>query len=635
VSAASLRSARPARATVWAALLAILLVGAALRFYRADHQEIWGDEGAKLEVVNQDLAHLFWPGAEVHPRFFHAWLFVWFRLVGYTPYALRGLPVLFGVLGLPLVYALARRLLRSRAAGLGAAGVLALNPFHVSYSQDLTMYSLLFAILCLSGYALVRALRAPKFSRRLWALYALTTLLAVHTHYYAAFVVVAHGLFVLLAQRRALPAWVGAQLVVAAGFLPWAGQHYQLLAGQAVDQVQDFSLANLGRIVGQGALGFTVGSTLPGGAVWLGWVFALAAVAVLVLLLVRPATRWAGALLALWLAVPPLLVWVFDIWLQHFGERFVSMSLPPLLVLLGAIAAPELWSINRAHWQRLVAAGLAIAYLATSAASLRAWYTDPAFLKSHYGEMLAFIAARAQPGDVLLLDGPQQAILYQIYAPPGLDHRFIPSGSVLTAEAADRDLPALVAGYNRAWLVLYGAPAGYDPDHQAEVWLGRHGYKALYQSYLGNYVTLYALGQQVTPPLTASGAQFTNGPRLVGYAFEPSEAAPGDVIYLTLQWSTDAALTTDYTVFTHLLWPDGQLLAGSDSQPVSGTRPTTTWAPGELILDRYALLIPPDTPPGAYAVQIGLYDLLTSARLTLAQPGAPDHLILGTIRVRP
>ena len=31
------------------------------------------------------------------------------------------LPVLFGVLGLPLVYVLARRLLRSRAAGLGAA----------------------------------------------------------------------------------------------------------------------------------------------------------------------------------------------------------------------------------------------------------------------------------------------------------------------------------------------------------------------------------------------------------------------------------------------------------------------------------------------------------------------------------
>ena len=36
-----------------------------------------------------------------------------------------------------------------------------------------------------------------------------------------------------------------------------------------------------------------------------------------------------------------------------------------------------------------------------------------------------------------------------------------------TAAAADRDLPTLVAGRRRAWLVLYGAPAAFDPDHRA------------------------------------------------------------------------------------------------------------------------------------------------------------------------
>lgn len=614
-----------------------MLAGAALRFYRADHQEIWGDEGAKLEVVNQGLARLVWPGAEVHPRFFHAWLFVWLRLVGYQPFALRGLVVLFGLLGLPLVYVLARRLLRSASAGLGAAAVLAVNPFHVAYSQDLTMYSLLFAMLCLSGYLLVRALRAPRGAWRPWALYALATLLTVHTHYYAAFAVVAHGLFVLLAQRRALPAWVAAQLAVAAGFLPWVYLHYRLLAGQAVDQVQDFSVANLGRILTQGALGFTVGSTMPPAAAWLGWVFVAAALAVLARLLLRRATRWAGGLLALWLLVPPLMVWVFDIWLQHFGERFVSMSLPPLMALLGALAAPALWAGPRpaARWARPAAASLAAAYLVTSAVSLRAWYFDPAYLKSHYGEMMALIAARAQPGDVLLLNNPQQAILYQLYAPPGLDHRFIPPGSVLSPAAAERDFPALVAGYDRAWLVLYGAPATYDPDHQAEVWLGRHGFKAFYQSYVGNYVTLYALGAPETPPLTPSGAQFTGGPRLAGFAYQPAVGAPGDVVYLTLQWQADAPLPLDYTVFTHVLWPDGTVLTQSDSQPVSGTRPMTGWAPGERIVDRYALLIPADTPPGDYTLEIGLYFLPTNARLTLAAPGAPDRLILGTIRLEP
>lgn len=192
-----------------------------------------------------------------------------------------------------------------------------------------------------------------------------------------------------------------------------------------------------------------------------------------------------------------------------------------------------------------------------------------------------------------------------------------------------------MAGYDRAWLVLYGAPATYDPGHQAEVWLGRHGFKAFYQSYLGNYVTLYALGEPETPPLTSSGAQFTGGPRLVGFAFEPAAARPGDVVYLTLQWQADAPLPLDYTVFTHLIWPDGTVLTQSDSQPVSGTRPTTSWQPGELIVDRYALLIPADSPPGDYALEIGLYDLPSNTRLTLDQPGAPDHLILGTIRLAP
>ncbi len=615
-------------------LLALLLLGAALRVYRLDHQEIWGDEGAKIEVVNQDLAHLFWPGAEVHPRFFHSVLFVWFRLVGYQPLALRLLPALFGVLGLPLIYVLARRLLASRVAGLGAALVLALSPFHVSYSQDLTMYSLLFAMLCLSGYTLVQALRAPHAGWGAWAFYALATLLTMHTHYYAAFAVAAHGLFVLLWARRSLRAWVVAQLAVAAGFLPWVWQHYHLLAGQAVDQVQDFSLANLGRILSEGALGFTVGSTFPSGAAWLGWLLVALALVVLAVLLARPATRWAGALLALWLLLPPLMVWVFDLWLQHFGERFVSISLPPLVILLGAVASPALWARRHAP-RRLALAGLALLYALTSAVALRAWYFDPAFLKSYYGAMMQLIAERAAPGDVLLLDGPQQAILYQFYAPPGLDHRFVSPDSVNSDEAAARDLPGLIAGYDRAWLVLYGAPETYDPAHRAEAWLGQNGHKAFYQSFAGNYVTLYVLGQPEVPSFTPTEAAWVDGPRLTGFALEPAEVAPGGVVYLTLRWETPAPLVEDYTVFTHLLAPDGALVAQSDSQPVGGTRPTTTWAVGEEIIDRYALLVPAGTPAGDYVVQVGLYHWQTGQRLPLDQPEAPQHLILGTIRTVP
>jgi mannosyltransferase len=614
-------------------LIALLLAGFALRVFHAAHQEIWGDEGAKLEVVNQGLAHLFSPAAEVHPRFFHFWLFLWFPLFAYNVFALRMLPVLMGVLSLPLIYVLARRLFArvpaGRAASLAAVLVMAASPFHVAYSQDLTMYALLFAMLCLSYYALVRALETPS-SWQGWASYALATLFTLHTHYYAVFAVAAQGAYVLLYRRRALRAWVLAQLAVAAGFLPWLYLHYRLLSGQAVDQVQDLTIANLGAILRQGTLAFTVGATFPGQYAWLGWIYALLVLAALVVLLARRPTRAPGALLGLWLLLPPILVWIFDVWLQHFGERFVSMSLPPLALLLA-------FSISHAPGRRIGPAILASAYVLTSLVALQRWYFDPAFLKSRYGEMLASIAAQARPGDVLLLDGPEQAILFRIYQPPGLDHRFVSPDMVNSDAAVERDLPELVAGYQRAWLVLFGAPAAYDPDHRAEAWLATHGYKAYYASYPGSYVTLYVLGSS-QPPLQPANLEFAGGPRLTGYAYSPLVARRGETLFVTLEWQAAARMTVDYTVFTHVSNSDGQPVAQLDSQPASGTRPTSTWAPGETILDRRAILLPPDLPPGQYRVEIGLYDLATGQRLPLIA-GSPqaglDHPALGLVQVAP
>jgi 4-amino-4-deoxy-L-arabinose transferase-like glycosyltransferase len=636
----------------WPPLLALLLAGFALRVYRAGHQEIWGDEGAKLEVVNQGLGHLFWPGAEVHPRFFHTWLFLWYQIFGYNVFGLRMLVVLFGMLGLPLIYVLARRVFVRQArlearpggqappsshragqtASLAALLILVVSPFHVAYSQDLTMYSLLFAMVTLSSYTLLRALDAngPR-AWRAWAAYAGVTLLMMHTHYYAAFAVAAQAVYVLMCHRRALAAWAGAQAVVAAGFLPWLYLHYHLLAGQTVNHTEHLSLSNFAFILSQAALGFTVGATFPERWAWLGWLYILLVLAALVILLARRSTRDTGALLGLWLLVPPLLVWGFDVLLQHFGERFVSMSLPPLALLLG-------WGISRVPWRRAGPTLVAAAYVLTSLVALRAWYFDPAFLKSRYGEMIALIGQRAQPGDVLLLDGPEQAILFHIYHPAGLDYSFVSPDTVDTDAATARDLPGLVAGHSRAWLVLFGAPATYDPAHRAEAWLAGNGYKAFYQSYQGSYVTLYVLGS-AQPPLQPVDLQFTGGPHLTGFAYASPVLHAGDTLLVTLQWRATAPMTIDYTVFTHLWDATGQLVAQLDSQPASGTRPTSSWAPGEVVIDRRALLVPADVPPGDYSLQIGVYDLATSQRLSVTQPGGPqdgfDHVNLGTVQITP
>jgi 4-amino-4-deoxy-L-arabinose transferase-like glycosyltransferase len=625
-------ASRRARQLYWLALIALVLAGFGLRVFRADHQEIWGDEAAKLEVVNQGLAHLFSPGAEVHPRFFHAWLFLWHRLFGYNVFGLRMLPVLFGVLGLPLIAALARRMLRSRGGAAAAAFVLAFSPFHLAYSQDLTMYSLLFAMLALSFCSLWRVLEESQAGWSRWGLYVVLTILTFHTHYYSVFALIAQNAYVLIRHRPLLlRRWLPAQGLIALGTLPWLLLQYRLLAGQAVDQTQDFTLAHLGEILRQGAVAFTVGATFPAAYAWLAAVFVFVILGALTALLWRPATRRAGLLLGLWLLSPPLLVWVFDIWLQHFGERFISMSLPPLVLLLG-------WGAARLPPRRWGTAVMAVAYLLAVSLAINAWYFDPAVLKSDYGRRLADIARDALPGDVLLLNGPQQATLFEIYQPAGVAHAFISSGSLLSEADAERDLPALVEGYDRAWLVLHGDPATYDPDHQAEAWLSRHGYKALTRDYIGAYVTLYILADGTDAAgLLAAEAQFVGGPRLIGYNFEPATLRPGDTLLVTARWLAVEPMPANYTIFTHLWDAAGVPVAQLDSQPQSGTRPTSQWQPGDIVLDHYALLIPTDLAPGDYTLNIGMYDLATLTRLTLTGGDEPalDHLQLGTVQIAP
>jgi hypothetical protein len=126
---------------------------------------------------------------------------------------------------------------------------------------------------------------------------------------------------------------------------------------------------------------------------------------------------------------------------------------------------------------------------------------------------------------------------------------------------------------------------------------------------------------------------------LIGYDLDRAEYRPGDVVYLQLWWRATNKPTTDWTVFTHLLGPakaDGSILwTGRDARPGDGSAPTTAWAPGDLILDEYQLQLPADTPPGDYAIEVGLYDPAAGgARAIMTSPTGQDHLILGTVRVR-
>jgi hypothetical protein len=124
--------------------------------------------------------------------------------------------------------------------------------------------------------------------------------------------------------------------------------------------------------------------------------------------------------------------------------------------------------------------------------------------------------------------------------------------------------------------------------------------------------------------------------RLIGYRLDSDNAFPGGYVDLTLLWEGLAAPSTDYTVFTHL-HDEAGMRGQLDGPPVCGNRPTTSWRPGERIIDRYRIPVWDDTPAGTIHLTIGMYDLRTLERLELSTSDglwAGDSLNLTEVEIR-
>lgn len=123
---------------------------------------------------------------------------------------------------------------------------------------------------------------------------------------------------------------------------------------------------------------------------------------------------------------------------------------------------------------------------------------------------------------------------------------------------------------------------------------------------------------------------------LLGYDLEVKEASPGDTLHLTLYWQAQREMDEDYTVFVHLVDEEGTIWGQKDGWPEGGFYPTSFWDPGEIVQDRYDLVIDPQAPPGLYRFEVGLYLLFTGERLPIIERGevVGDKVLLGEVKVR-
>lgn len=221
----STKAAEPSPAATRYALLAIILVAAALRLPTLGVQSLWFDEAATWGQVNGSFAELIYrTSADNYPPLYNilAWLAV--QVLGDAEWVLRLPAALIAIANVPLLYLLGRKI-AGPSAGLLAAALLALSAYHVWYSQEARMYSLLAFAATAYAWAVFRLLER----RGSWAtlLLSVTGAILVYSHPYGALTWAGIGLgaVLVLVSRRdwaGLGRLVGAGFATALIFLPWA-----------------------------------------------------------------------------------------------------------------------------------------------------------------------------------------------------------------------------------------------------------------------------------------------------------------------------------------------------------------------------------------------------------------------------
>ena len=128
------------------------------------------------------------------------------------------------------------------------------------------------------------------------------------------------------------------------------------------------------------------------------------------------------------------------------------------------------------------------------------------------------------------------------------------------------------------------------------------------------------------------GARFEQYAHLIGYDLPTGDhLRAGEMLPVTLYWRAGEPFDRSYTVFVHLVDTRERILGQRDQLPGNGDFPTTSWLQGEFLTDDYAVPVPPTTPPGQYTLEVGLYDALSGARLSVYDAGGKllgDKLLL-------
>ena len=428
---------------------------------------------------------------------------------------------------------------------------------------------------------------------------------------------------------RGLLRWALAGLGALALFLPWLPHTLGIFGFGGWRET-----GNPSEIPARYFAAYTVSDGMPSEwRTWLVWIYG--GLAVGGLFFWWRVRRTAALFLATGVLVPLVLVLAFALRNPDYHERYAIVVTAPLLLLV----AGGVGLFDRDFWRRSVEApppggqrsflaplgtvAVALLLVGANGVALQRLYSDTALHKPDFRGAAQRILAGLQPGDVVLVDGPDpKKVFLHYYDGPAPVYEVSELEKASLEEAGQR-VQDLTVDARRVWEVLYfHAPAA------VQMWLATQAWATDATDHNGIRVTLYGLAD-AAPVMSSLGVDFGPALTLEQAEVNTQTPRPGDLLRVTTRWFVHEP-PPEYKFSLRLQNPAGEVVAGADYVPQNWFAPTNVWLVDRPAADQRGLLLPDDLAPGDYRLTLRLYDPATGVAVDTT---AGQDILLAELRV--
>ena len=597
----------------------LVLIAFALRLYRIDYQSIWRDEGVSLHLATSNISVILADRASnVHPPLYFILLHLWTGLAGFSELSARFFSLFFGVLLVPSLYSVVRKVFGTRTA-LATMAIATFSPLYVVYSQETRVYSMLPLLYLFLIYRLYQLAQGEELIWKHWIELAAVEGLCLYLHYFSIFAVAYVNLFLaaLWLRRRGavnLRPWLSSQLLVVLSSVPWAWMVIKSWAAEGLSERYFgsglFSGYSPSRLVGETWRFFNGGTYLEdhGLFVFLSSLLAVAFVAASLLSLkADDRTRQTVITLCHWMA-PLSMAFIVWWWKPAISARYVLMFTAPLFVLMGRVIVD---SIETGGLVKLAGVFLTAVLVATFVLGLMIAYFDRDYFKDDVRGMVEYLESLSSADDVIIVHPLDYSI----------DYYYTGDASIAMIDTYNdaqgtASLEEAVGGKRKAFVAWpFGTLAGV--RGLAPFFLELSGKLVDSELFRGYSLRVYELEPSISSPETQPISADFGDVRLTG-AFYQSEVEADNAICLALRWQLVGATEKTYKAVV-ILWDEaGRRLSGDDVLLLNEqSLPSDGWAPDEEAVNYYIVPIPIGMPPLPHRITVGIYDAATLKGLDL------------------